>query len=258
MKLVGSLVLLALAVSSCSNAAPQQPISAGSDLTYLHIHTGCLSSDSCNSRRRRQDDGDGDSGSSFRKLLLEVRQVAAATLTNYGCPFDASGNEFTQKFLTAYSVVVPNVDPDEKLIISARKIIAKLVTDYKCVGRVEWTDPTFEDKFKAAYAREILESGDGPDTTRNIAALIMSSKYNCGKINPNSKEFIEKFLSVFVDVVDRAKIRTKEPDYDPEGTDLTRWHIAQLIKKYGCGNPDYDSDEFKTNYFIGYATLALS
>jgi len=255
MKLVVGIAFLALAV--CSRAAPRGAYLT-SDLTYLHESASCLSSDSCLSRKRRQDSGDDDNGDSFRQLLLEIRQVAAATIVNYDCGVDISGNEFTQNFLTAYSSLVRNVDPEEKILTTARKITAKLVNDYGCAaGTVTWTNPTLGDKFKAAYAREILEVGNGPEKVRKIAAKVMTNGYNCGKINPDDKDFIEKFLSTFVDVKDYAKIRTKQPDYDPEGNDLARWHIAQLIKKYGCGNPDHESEEFKSNYFMGSLTVAL-
>jgi len=237
-----------LFLATVCSAAPQF---VPSDLQYMQI-----GDETYLSRAARQAEEDG--GNSFRELLLEIRQVAASTLVNYGCFFDASSDsdrtQFTQKFLEAYAMIVPNVDPEEKIMVTARKITAKIINDYGCAGgKVSYLDPVFEDKFKAAFAKEILEAGDGNEVTRNVAALIMSSKYNCGKIDPNSKDFIVKFLSTFVDTVDLAK----KGSYDSEGTDLTRWHIAQLIRKYGCGNPDPNSEEFKTNFFIGYASIAL-
>jgi len=258
MKLVAIPLMATLAIIGSAYSYPTY-FHAGSDMVYLDSGSSCLSSDSCEGRKKRQTNDAEDDGSSFRQLLLEIRQVAARVVINYGCAVDVSGSEFTQKFLTAYAGIVPNVSPDETIKVTAKKIIAQVLTDYGCPGgRVSWTDPAFEERFKAAFTREILEAGDGDATTRQIAALMMSNKYGCGKINPNGKEFIERFLAIFYDVVERAKIRVKEADYDPNGTDLTRYHIAQLIKKYRCGNPDYDSEEFKNNFFISQLTVALS
>jgi len=260
MKSVAAIVVATLAIIGNSYSYPTY-FYPGSDLTYVdYPGSSCLSSEACYlTRRKRQSDGSDDSSSGFRQLLLEIRQVAARVIINYGCLVDVTGSEFTQKFLTAYALIVPNVDPDETIKTSAKKIIAQMLTDYGCPGgRISWTDPAFEERFKAAFAREILEAGDGDATTRQIAALMMTNKYGCGKINPNDKEFIERFLAIFYDVVERAKIRVKEADYDPEGTDLTRYHLAQLIKKYQCGTPDYDSEDFKNNFFISQLTVVLS
>jgi len=203
--------------------------------------------------RQASNEAEEDDGSSFRQILLQIRQLAGATAINYGCKVDTSSTQFTQKFLIAYSTIAPTIDENEKILTTAARIAALVVTDLGCAGRVSYTSPDFKDNFRAAYASEILEAGDGNESTKKIAVLVMD-KYGCQKVDANDRKFIVKFLSTFADTVDYAKTRT----FPDEGTELTRWHIAQLIRKYNCGSPDPESEEFKNNFFIARLTVALS
>jgi len=244
-----SILLVFLATTSCRSAP-----SISDGITYFdQVYLIQGAEESLSRTYRQASDNDEDDGSTFRQLLLQIRQLAAATAINYGCRVDTSSTQFTQKFLTAYTIIAPTTDEDETLLTTAARIAALVVTDLDCVGRVTYTSPEFQDNFRAAYASQVLEAGDGNEVTRKIAVLMME-KYKCQKVNANDRKFIVKFLSTFADTVDYAKTRT----FPDEGTELTRFHIAQLIRKYNCGNPDPEDEEFKSNFFIARLTVALS
>jgi len=244
------ILLTVLALSSTCLAAPSASISHGlmRDYEYLH-HQHFLS------RAVRQAEDEKDD--SFKKLLVEMKLLTAQTVKNYGCRFNPSSQQFTQTFVKAFFDVKANADPNTSTFEFTQDVAAKVVSEYGCAGTVTSKDPVFENKFKAAYSQSILEAGEGNADNRAVAAVIAANEYNC-KQDPNSKDFIELWLSVFFDAVERVEMLQAEGKFDEEGNDVTRWHMAQVIKKLGCGNPNYDSEEFKSAYVVAQITIFLS
>lgn len=245
-----TVLLTVLALSATCLAYPS--ISHGlKDMDY--VQQGFLS------RAYRQADEEGNQDG-FKKLLLAIKKVSAQTVKNYGCPINPNSQQYIRTFAkSVYDVRngLLETNPDASDYDFAQAVAAKVVSEYGCAGKVSTTDPVFETKFKAAYARALLETGDGSANNRAIASIIASSEYDC-KRDPNSKDFIETWLSVYVDAVDRAKDLKAAGTFDEEGTDITRWHIAQVIQMLGCGNPDYDSEEFKNAFLVAQITIYLS
>jgi len=207
------------------------------------------------SRTYRQASSEDDDDS-WKELLLEIRKMAAATAINLGCRFDPSSPQFTQTFLQAYVAIAPNVDENESLLTLAAKIAAKVVNDLGCADGdgVAYNDPEFQDNFKAAYAVETLGAiealGDSYDDSRKLATLMMA-KYGCGDIDPNGKQLIIRYLSLFADATEIPRGSKPLDFYD-------RWLISQLIRRYKCGSPDPESEEFKTNFLVASLTVALA
>ena len=139
----------------------------------------------------------------------------------------------------------------EKLWLTARKIAADVVNSYACNGMVSVSDPTFDDKFKAAYAVVVLgQPKAGDRRLAQLAKAIVIQAYPKCKLPKLPKDFDEKFLSSFTETV-VGKVT------EQSGLDLSRIQGARLIQKLGCGKVDAQSEEFRTTAYVAYAGIIL-
>ena len=110
----------------------------------------------------------------------------------------------------------------EKLWLTARKIASDVVNSYACNGMVSVNDPTFDDKFKAAYAVVVLgQPKAGDRRLAQLAKAIVIQAYPKCKLPKLPKDFVEKFLSSFTETV-VAKVT------EQSGLDLSRIQGARF------------------------------
>jgi len=163
-----------------------------------------------------------------------IKKAAALTVENYGCAININSTEFTEKFTDAFDSVKYNLNPIEAvkrspkvfLLASVRRVVAGVVNRYEeCAGTVLPNDPSFNDKFQAAYAVEVLRLKYIGDERADAASFL--EQYGCGHIDPKSKDFIEKYLSTFTETVVERK-------GDEDMYYLGTVQAGKLVRKYNC------------------------